>query len=172
MPQKILTIIGTRPEGIKLAPLVLELQRRPQEFESVVCVTGQHREMLDQVLQAFSIKPDHDLNLMAPNQSLSQVTARATAGLDEVFSQTQPDVALVQGDTTTVLCGALVGHYHKVTVGHIEAGLRTGNKFSISRGNEPSTGGAVGRFAFSTDQACSTSAIGRGRRPRKCFCYW
>ncbi len=130
MPQTILTIMGTRPEAIKLAPLVLELQQRPREFKSVLCVTGQHREMLDQVLEAFSLAVDHDLNLMAPNQTLAQVTARATAGLDQVYSTVQPDVAIVQGDTTTVLCGALVGHYHKVKVGHVEAGLRTGNKFS------------------------------------------
>ncbi len=86
--------------------------------------------MLDQVLEAFSIVPDFDLDLMAPNQTLAQVTARATAGLDKVFTEVRPDAAIVQGDTTTVLCGALLGHYHKVTVGHVEAGLRTGNKFS------------------------------------------
>ncbi len=130
MPKTVLTIMGTRPEGIKLVPLVLELQRRSDEFHSVVCVTGQHREMLDQVLDSFSIKADHDLNLMAPNQTLAQVTARATAGLDQVFDAVKPDVAVVQGDTTTVLCGALVGHYHHVKIGHVEAGLRTGNKYS------------------------------------------
>ena len=96
MPQTVLTIIGTRPEAIKLVPFVLELQRRPDEFRSVVCVTGQHREMLDQVLDAFSIIADHDLNLMAPNQSLAQVTARATAGLDEVYAKVRPDVAIVR----------------------------------------------------------------------------
>lgn len=170
MPQKVLTIIGTRPEGIKLAPLVLELQQRPQDFESVVCVTGQHREMLDQVLKAFSINPDHDLNLMAPNQSLSQVTARATAGLDEVFSQVQPDVALVQGDTTTVLCGALVGHYHKVTVGHIEAGLRTGNKFSPFP--EEMNRRIVGRLAdlhFSPTQHAQHALLDEGVDPDSVF---
>ena len=125
-----MTIIGTRPEAIKLVPLVLELQNRPNEFKSVVCVTGQHREMLDQVLDAFGIKADHDLNLMAPNQSLGQVTARAVAGLDEVYGKVKPDIALVQGDTTTAFCGALVGHYHQVKLGHVEAGLRTGNKYS------------------------------------------
>ncbi len=130
MPQKVLTVIGTRPEGIKLAPLVLELQSRPSEFKSIVCVTGQHREMLDQVLESFKIEPDFDLNLMAPNQTLAQITARAVAGLDKVFGEVLPDVVLVQGDTTTAFCGALVGHYHQVTIGHVEAGLRTGNKFS------------------------------------------
>ena len=130
MPQTVMTVIGTRPEAIKLVPMVLEVQSRPDEFKSVVCVTGQHREMLDQVLDAFNVTADHDLNLMAPNQSLGQVTARAVKGLDEVFKQVQPDVVLVQGDTTTAFCGALVGHYHQVKIGHVEAGLRTGNKFS------------------------------------------
>jgi len=130
MPQTVITVIGTRPEAIKLVPLVLELQRRPDEFKSIVCVTGQHREMLDQVLDAFNVTADHDLNLMAPNQSLGQVTARAVKGLDEVFEAVQPDVVLVQGDTTTAFCGALVAHYHQVKIGHVEAGLRTGNKFS------------------------------------------
>lgn len=130
MPQTVMTVIGTRPEAIKLVPMVLELQSRPDEFKSVVCVTGQHREMLDQVLDAFNVTADHDLNLMAPNQSLGQVTARAVKGLDEVFKQVKPDVVLVQGDTTTAFCGALVGHYHQVKIGHVEAGLRTGNKFS------------------------------------------
>lgn len=125
-----MTIIGTRPEAIKLVPLVLELQRRPQEFKSVVCVTGQHREMLDQVLDAFGIVPDHDLNLMAPGQSLGQITARAVAGLTEVCETDRPDIILVQGDTTTAFCGALVGHYQQIKTAHVEAGLRTGNKFS------------------------------------------
>lgn len=130
MPQTVMTIIGTRPEAIKLVPLVLELQSRPDEFKSVVCVTGQHREMLDQVLDAFGIIADHDLNLMAPGQSLGQITARAVAGLTEVCEKNRPDVILVQGDTTTAFCGALVGHYQQIKIGHVEAGLRTGNKFS------------------------------------------
>ena len=130
MPQTVLTIIGTRPEAIKLVPLALEFARRPDEFNSIVCATGQHREMLDQVLDTFGVKADHDLNLMAPNQSLAQITARATQGLDKVFAEVKPDVCLVQGDTTTAFCGALVGHYHQTKIGHVEAGLRTGNKFS------------------------------------------
>lgn len=130
MPQTVLTIIGTRPEAIKLVPLALEFAQRPQEFNSVVCATGQHREMLDQVLDTFGVKADHDLNLMAPNQSLAQITGRATQGLDKVFAEVRPDVCLVQGDTTTAFCGALVGHYHQTKIGHVEAGLRTGNKFS------------------------------------------
>ncbi len=130
MKKKILTIIGTRPEAIKLCPLVLELQSRSDEFESIVCSTGQHREMLAQVFETFNVSADFDLELMAPNQSLAQVTARAVKGLDEVFTQVQPDACLVQGDTTTAFCGGLVGHYHHTLTGHVEAGLRTGNKFS------------------------------------------
>jgi UDP-N-acetylglucosamine 2-epimerase (non-hydrolysing) len=130
MPRTVLTIIGTRPEAIKLGPVVLELQRRQQEFRSVVCVTAQHRQMLDQVLSVFNILPDHDLDIMLPGQSLAQVTARAMTGLDDVIGRVQPHIAIVQGDTTTAFCGALAAHYHRVTVAHIEAGLRTGNKFS------------------------------------------
>lgn len=130
MPQTVLTIIGTRPEAIKLCPVVLELQRRKDEFRSVVCVTAQHRQMLDQVLTVFGIKPDHDLDIMSPGQTLAQVTARAMSGLDTVLADVKPDMAIVQGDTTTAFCGALAAHYHQVAIGHVEAGLRTGNKFS------------------------------------------
>ena len=130
MTKRILTIIGTRPEAIKLCPLVLELQSRPEAFESVVCSTGQHREMLDQVFDTFNVSAHYDLELMAPNQSLAQVTARAVVGLDEVIGQVKPDICIVQGDTTTAFCGSLVGHYHHTLIGHVEAGLRTGNKFS------------------------------------------
>jgi UDP-N-acetylglucosamine 2-epimerase len=122
--------MGTRPEAIKLCPLVRELQSRTDDFEPIVCSTGQHRQMLDQVSTTFDVKVDFDLNLMAPNQTLAQVTARATSGLDEVFAKTQPKTCIVQGDTTTAFCGALVGHYHHTTIGHVEAGLRTGSKYS------------------------------------------
>ncbi len=128
--KKILVVIGTRPEAIKLCPLVHELRNHSSDFETQVCSTGQHREMLEQVFQTFEVSADHDLALMAPGQSLAQVTARATQGLDQVFNEFKPDVVLVQGDTTTAFCGALVGHYHHTTVGHVEAGLRTGNKFA------------------------------------------
>jgi len=130
MKTKALLIMGTRPEAIKMCPLVKELESRPEQFDPVVCVTAQHREMLDQVLEVFDVKPDFDLDIMAPGQSLAQITARATSGLDEVFSKCKPDVTLVQGDTTTAFVGALVAHYHKTKIGHVEAGLRTGNKFS------------------------------------------
>jgi len=127
---KILTIIGTRPEAIKLAPVVLELGGKPILFISRVCLTAQHREMLDQTLAIFGIKPDYDLNIMSPGQTLAQITARAVKGLDDVVAKEKPDVVLVQGDTTTAFCGALAGYYHQITVGHVEAGLRTGSKYA------------------------------------------
>jgi UDP-N-acetylglucosamine 2-epimerase (non-hydrolysing) len=130
MKRRILTVIGTRPEAIKLSPVVIELQRRSDEFESLVCATGQHREMLDQALAIFGVQPDFDLNIMSPGQTLAQVTSRAIAGLDEVLASTKPHWTLVQGDTTTALCGALASHYRHVLIGHVEAGLRTGNKYA------------------------------------------
>jgi UDP-N-acetylglucosamine 2-epimerase (non-hydrolysing) len=130
MKKLILAIIGTRPEAIKLCPLVRELRTRPAEFETVVCTTGQHREMLDQVLRTFDVRAHCDLQLMSRNQSLAQFTAKAVAGLDDVFDRFKPDVCVVQGDTTTALCGALVGHYHHVPIAHVEAGLRTRNKYA------------------------------------------
>ncbi len=145
MKNKVLTIIGTRPEAIKLAPVVLELKRRQDLFDFPVCVTAQHREMLDQVLALFGITPDYDLDIMTPGQTLAQVTARAMEGLDGVVSQEKPDVILVQGDTTTAFCGALTGYYHQIKVGHVEAGLRTGNKYAPFP--EEINRGLVGRIA-------------------------
>ena len=127
---RVLTVIGTRPEAIKLAPVVLELERRPDRFVSQVCVTAQHREMLDQAIALFGITPAYDLSIMSPGQTLAQVTARAMEGLDRVLSQDKPDLVLTQGDTTTSFCGALAGYYHRIPVGHIEAGLRTGDKYA------------------------------------------
>ncbi len=126
---KILTLLGTRPEAIKLAPVIYNLKKHPEQIQSVVCVTGQHRQMLDQVLALFDIQPDYDLALMRPNQSLAQITAHAIANLDTVIGRETPDWLLVQGDTTTVMAAALVGFYHKVKIGHVEAGLRTYDKF-------------------------------------------
>ncbi len=127
---KVMTVFGTRPEAIKMAPLVLELQRYPEQIEAVVAVTAQHREMLDQVLGLFSIVPDHDLDIMAQGQTLFEVTTRAMQGLNEVLQQEKPDMVLVHGDTTTTFAGALAAYYHQIAVGHVEAGLRTGNKYS------------------------------------------
>ena len=126
---KVMTIFGTRPETIKMAPLVKELKARP-EIDCSVCVTAQHREMLDQVLEAFQIVPDYDLNIMKPGQSLSDITARVLKGLEEVIRQVRPDIVLVHGDTTTTFAGALAAFYQQVAIGHVEAGLRTYNKYS------------------------------------------
>lgn len=129
MKKKIAVIFGTRPEAIKLCPVVLALKADPA-FDCQVCVTGQHREMLQQVLDVFGVVPDVDLALMQPNQSLAGLTARAMTALDDYLTREKPDVVMVQGDTTTVLCGALAAFYHHIPVAHVEAGLRTGNLWS------------------------------------------
>ncbi len=126
---KVMSIFGTRPEAIKMAPLVKELERR-KEIESIVCVTAQHREMLDQVLNTFDIKPDYDLNIMKQGQSLADVTTRALVGLEEVIKEVKPNIVLVHGDTTTTFAGALAAFYNQVAIGHVEAGLRTYDKYS------------------------------------------
>lgn len=128
--KKIMLVFGTRPEAIKMCPLVKELQKRGDEFETIVCVTGQHREMLDQVLRIFDVKPDYDLNIMKQGQDLTDVTARVLAGLRDVFKECNPDVVLVHGDTTTSMAGALAAFYAQIPVGHVEAGLRTHNLLS------------------------------------------
>jgi UDP-N-acetylglucosamine 2-epimerase (non-hydrolysing) len=122
---KVLSILGTRPEAIKMAPVIKELERYPDSIEAKVCVTGQHRQMLDQMLALFNVRYDYDLNLMQRNQSLSRLTARALEELDAVFAREQPDWILVQGDTTTAMVASLVAFYHRLKIGHIEAGLRT-----------------------------------------------
>jgi UDP-N-acetylglucosamine 2-epimerase (non-hydrolysing) len=125
---KALSVVGTRPEAIKMAPVINELSSQPETFKSMVCATAQHREMLDQVLDIFGISPDYDLDLMRKNQTLSQLTARILTAIDEVIVKERPDWVLVQGDTTTVMVASLVAFYHGVKVGHVEAGLRTGDK--------------------------------------------
>lgn len=128
--KKVMLVFGTRPEAIKMCPLVKEFQKHTEEFETIVCVTGQHREMLDQVLQIFDVKPDYDLNIMKQGQDLTDVTARVLTGLRDVFKDCSPDVVLVHGDTTTSTAGALAAFYAQIPVGHVEAGLRTHNIFS------------------------------------------
>ena len=123
-------VFGTRPEAIKMAPLVKEFQKFPKEFETIVCVTGQHREMLDQVLRIFEIRPDYDLDIMKQGQDLYDVTARVLTGMRDVLKEAQPDVVLVHGDTTTSTASALAAFYQQIPVGHIEAGLRTHNIYS------------------------------------------
>ena len=126
---KVMSVFGTRPETIKMAPLVKELAQR-EEFENIVCVTAQHRQMLDQVLAAFDIKPQYDLDIMQQGQTLSDITARVLKGLEQVIAEVKPDMILVHGDTTTTFAGALAAYYARVAIGHVEAGLRTYDKYS------------------------------------------
>ena len=128
--KNMMLVFGTRPEAIKMAPLVKEFQKYPEKFKTIVCVTGQHREMLDQVLRIFDIQPDYDLNIMKQGQDLYDVTARVLTGMREVLKETQPDIVLVHGDTTTSTAAALAAFYQQIPVGHVEAGLRTHNIYS------------------------------------------
>lgn len=127
---KVLTIFGTRPEAIKMAPVVLELKKQSDRFESIVAVTAQHREMLDQVLTIFDIVPDYDLNVMKANQTLSGITANVLIGLDKIMKEAKPDIVLVHGDTTTTFAASLSAFYNQIKIGHVEAGLRTWDKYS------------------------------------------
>ena len=129
MALRTMVVIGTRPEAIKLAPVVQELKRFPEQFEVQLVATGQHREMLDQVMEVFRLEPDHDLDIMIPRQSLSQITTRALMGMEEVLKAEQPDLVIVEGDTTTVFAVGLVGFYYRIPVAHVEAGLRTDDKY-------------------------------------------
>ena len=128
--KKVLLVFGTRPEAIKMCPLVKEFQKYPEDFETLVCVTGQHREMLDQVLPIFSVKPDFDLNIMKQGQDLYDVTSRVLTGMRDVLDTVKPDVVLVHGDTTTSMAAAMAAFYRQIPVGHVEAGLRTHNIYS------------------------------------------
>jgi len=128
--KKVMLVFGTRPEAIKMCPLVKEFQKYPDQFETIVCVTGQHREMLDQVLTIFDVRPDYDLNIMKQGQDLYDVTARVLTGMRDVFKECKPDVVLVHGDTTTSTAAALAAFYQQIPVGHVEAGLRTHNIYS------------------------------------------
>ncbi|MFF2458919.1 non-hydrolyzing UDP-N-acetylglucosamine 2-epimerase [Peribacillus simplex] len=127
---KVMTVFGTRPEAIKMAPVVLELKKHPEEIETIVVVTAQHREMLDQVLQCFQIKPDHDLDMMKDRQTLEEITTRGLEKLSSLMKDIKPDIVLVHGDTTTTFIASLAAFYNKIQIGHVEAGLRTGNKYS------------------------------------------
>lgn len=127
---KVMTIFGTRPEAIKMAPLVKELEKYPDRIESIVCVTAQHRQMLDQVLHIFDIQPDYDLNIMKDRQTLVEIVTRTLEGLDKVMKEAKPDLVLVHGDTSTTFVGSLAAFYNQIAVGHVEAGLRTFDKYS------------------------------------------
>ena len=128
--KKVMLVFGTRPEAIKMCPLVKELEKHPDDFETIVCVTGQHREMLDQVLRIFEVMPDYDLNIMQQGQDLYDITARVLVGMRNVLKEVQPDVVLVHGDTTTSMAAAMAAFYQQIPVGHVEAGLRTRNIYS------------------------------------------
>lgn len=127
---KVMAIFGTRPEAIKMAPVILELEKFSEKIDTTVAVTAQHREMLDQVLNLFKITPNYDLNIMSAGQTLFDITSRALLGLNKILEEVKPNIVLVHGDTTTTFAGALAAYYHQISVGHVEAGLRTGNKFS------------------------------------------
>ena len=128
--KKVMLVFGTRPEAIKMCPLVKEFQKHPDQFETIVCVTGQHREMLDQVLRIFEVIPDYDLNIMKKGQDLYDVTSRVLTGMRDVLTEAKPDLVLVHGDTTTSTAAALAAFYQHIPVGHVEAGLRTNNIYS------------------------------------------
>ncbi len=161
--KKIMLVFGTRPEAIKMAPLVKEFQKHPEQFETIVCVTGQHREMLDQVLQIFDIKPDYDLNIMKQGQDLYDVTARVLLGMRDVLKEAQPDVVLVHGDTTTSTASALAAFYQQIPVGHVEAGLRTHNIYSPwpEEMNRLITG-RIATFNFSPTQLSRQNLLNEG----------
>lgn len=164
--KRVLLVFGTRPEAIKMAPLVLKLKENNKDFETKVCVTGQHRQMLDQVLSLFQLTPDFDLNLMKPGQTLSDVTSGVLKGLEQVFDAWMPDVVLVHGDTATTFAASLAAYYHKIKVGHVEAGLRTGDLYSPwpEEANRKLTG-ALANFHFAPTQSSYENLIKENVNP-------
>ncbi len=167
---KVMAIFGTRPEAIKMAPLILELERRLDDFETIVTVTAQHRQMLDQVLNIFDIQPDYDLNIMRDRQTLSGVTTAALTGLNEVMKKTQPDIVLVHGDTTTTFAASLAAFYNQIPVGHVEAGLRTWNKYSPfpEEMNRQLTG-VMADLHFSPTQQSANNLLEEGKKEETIF---
>lgn len=167
---KVMTVFGTRPEAIKMAPVVLELKKYPDLITPIVAVTAQHRDMLDQVLNLFNIKPDYDLNIMAQGQTLFDITTKAMNGLNEVLSKEKPDIVLVHGDTTTTFAGALAAYYHEIAVGHVEAGLRTYNKYSPfpEEMNRKLTG-AIADLHFAPTDTASGNLKAEGTKEDKIF---
>lgn len=166
---KVMTVFGTRPEAIKMAPLVHELERT-DGVESIVCVTAQHRQMLDQVMDIFHLKADYDLDIMQPRQTLATITTKSLVGLDEVLDEAKPDIVLVHGDTSTTFAGALAAFYHKIPVGHVEAGLRTFDKYSPfpEEMNRKLTG-QIARAALCADRAQPQESGSRGHY-KGCHC--
>ncbi|MEI6972229.1 MAG: UDP-N-acetylglucosamine 2-epimerase (non-hydrolyzing), partial [bacterium] len=167
--RKILTVFGTRPEAIKMAPVVLALAGNPR-FEPRVCVTGQHREMLDQVLSCFNICPDYDLELMTPNQSLGTLTSAILTGLDPVLREFLPDIVLVHGDTLTTFAASLAAYFLHIPVGHVEAGLRTGNLYSPwpEEANRRLTG-VIAAYHFAPTERAKQNLINEGHKPETIF---
>lgn len=166
---KVLSVFGTRPETIKMAPLVKELEKRT-EIKSIVCVTGQHRQMLDQVLSAFNIKPDYDLDIMRDGQTLTDITVRVLEGMNKVIAEVQPDIVLVHGDTSTAFASAMSAFYNRVPIGHVEAGLRTYNKYSpypeeINR----QFIGTVADMNFSPTEKSRQNLIKEGKNPETIY---
>ena len=166
--KRIMLVFGTRPEAIKMCPLVKEFQKYPEEFETLVCVTGQHREMLDQVLQIFGVKPDYDLNIMKQGQDLYDVTSRVLVGMRDVLDEAKPDVVLVHGDTTTSMAAALAAFYRQIPVGHVEAGLRTRNIYSPwpEEMNRQITG-RIATFDFAPTPLSRQNLLDEGVNPEK-----
>lgn len=167
MKKKVLLVFGTRPEAIKMAPLALQLKQQEGSFETKVCVTGQHRQMLDQVLELFNLTPDFDLNLMKPGQTLSDITSGVLKGLEQVFAEWMPDVVLVHGDTATTFAASLAAYYHKISVGHVEAGLRTGDIYSPwpEEANRKLTG-ALTTYHFAPTQSSYNNLIKENIDPK------
>ncbi|WP_303816182.1 non-hydrolyzing UDP-N-acetylglucosamine 2-epimerase [Selenomonas ruminantium] len=167
---KVMTVFGTRPEAIKMAPIVLELAKHPDKITPVVAVTAQHREMLDQVLGLFNITPDHDLDIMAQGQTLFDITSKAMMGLDKVLEEEKPDIVLVHGDTTTTFAGALAAYYHQTTVGHVEAGLRTHDKYSPfpEEMNRKLTG-CIADLNFAPTETSESNLLAENVKPESIF---
>lgn len=167
MKKRVLLVFGTRPEAIKMAPLALKLKQQEGDFETRVCVTGQHRQMLDQVLELFNLIPDFDLNLMKSGQTLSDITSGVLKGLEEVFVKWTPDIVLVHGDTATTFAASLAAYYHKISVGHVEAGLRTGDIYSPwpEEANRKLTG-ALANYHFAPTQSSYDNLIKENINPQ------
>ncbi|ASS87149.1 UDP-N-acetylglucosamine 2-epimerase [Geobacillus lituanicus] len=168
--RKVMTIFGTRPEAIKMAPLVLELQKQSEWIEPIVTVTAQHRQMLDQVLDLFGIRPDYDLNIMKDRQTLAGITTRALEGLDDIMRKVKPDLVLVHGDTTTTFVASLAAFYHQIAIGHVEAGLRTWNKYSPfpEEMNRQLTG-VMADLHFAPTKKAYDNLIGENKKPESIF---
>jgi UDP-N-acetylglucosamine 2-epimerase (non-hydrolysing) len=169
-PIKIMVIFGTRPEAVKMAPVVLELKKHPEKIETIVAVTAQHREMLDQVLDVFRIVPDYDLHIMKERQTLADITVKALSGLDRIMKETQPDLVLVHGDTTTTFAASLAAFYNQIAIGHVEAGLRTGDKYSPfpEEMNRQLTG-IMADFHFAPTKWAADNLLKENKRPEAIF---